>query len=84
MNAVRALAIELSTDDVPECGDGTHHVVQLARNVVASRPDQGWCDGHCGQFAPCTERRIAVAFLRFVDTALTTGSADPVEGETEP
>lgn len=58
-----------STDDVPECSDGTHHVLQLARNVLAVRPRDGVCS-HCEQLAPCTERRIAEAFVDVMDAAL--------------
>jgi hypothetical protein len=67
--SLREVAARHSTDDIPECDDGTHHVLELARNVLEARPTEGFCD-HCGQFAPCTERRIAAAFVEVMDVAL--------------
>ena len=65
-----------STDPIPECNDGTHHVLELARNVIDARPDEGTCN-HCGQFAPCTERRIAVAFVEVMDAVLRLRESVP-------
>lgn len=70
---LQEVVIRHSTDPVPACDDGTHHVLALARNVVESRPKDGYCD-HCGQFAPCTERRIAVAFVEVMDAALSAAA----------
>lgn len=69
MSALDEAVVRHSTDPIPECNDGTHHVLELARNVLVARPTEGFCD-HCGQFAPCTERRIAAAFVEVMDLAL--------------
>ncbi len=74
--ALRSAVLRHSTDPIPECDDGTHHTLALARNVIEARPDEGVCD-HCGQFAPCTERRIAVAFVEVMDAALASPAKTP-------
>jgi hypothetical protein len=66
--ALRAALERHTTDPIPSCDDGSHHTLQLARNVIEARPSEGTCN-HCGQIAPCTERRIAVAFVDVAEQA---------------
>jgi hypothetical protein len=52
----------------PTCGS-PDHLLDLARNVMSARPEHGICD-HCGQWSPCTERRLAEGFLGLAYAAL--------------